>query len=287
MRSAVKQPLDFMWGYKLDNRRFCLLINNFLISSKKKVSWQKKWITNPTNLTELILQSFSTKLFPPSHLLVSFLFVFYLDVWHTCPVWPPTLPWWHHDDIIRGSLGLDEDPQETRATSSETGCRKNEWNVPLINEQEWERRRSIEHSNTHRRIYTLEFWSQRRERIRTAPGLGLSFSSSSPRLLSSSSALFTSLCSLFSSLLVTRYFNISYFNHFNFNLVFSGGLAWIEISVLSRARVHLIGLVRNETFITCQQKLAVWFSQRAPRHHADQRYRCFERSEGERRDWST
>lgn len=203
------------------------------------------------------------------------------------PVWPPTLPWWHHDDIIRGSLGLDEDPQETRATSSETGCRKNEWNVPLINEQEWERRRSIEHSNTHRRIYTLEFWSQRRERIRTAPGLGLSFSSSSPRLLSSCSALFTSLCSLFSSLVVTRYFNISYFNHFNFNLVFSGGLAWIEISLLSRARVHLIGLVRNETFITCQQKLAVWFSQRAPRHHADQRYRCFERSEGERRDWST
>lgn len=159
--------------------------------------------------------------------------------------------------------------------------------VRLINEQEGERRRSIEHSNTRRRIYTLEFWSQRRERIRTAPGLGLSFSSSSPRLLSSSSALFTSLCSLFSSLVVTRYFNISYFNHFNFNLVFSGGLAWIEISVLSRARVHLIGLVRNETFITCQQKLAVWFSQRAPRHHADQRYRCFERSEGERRDWST
>lgn len=162
--------------------------------------------------------------------------------------------------------------------SVETGCRKNWWNVPLINKQEGERRRSIEHSNTHRRIYTLEFWSDvNASEQRRASGWAFLL------LLSLSSALFTSLCSLFSSLLVTWHFNISYFNHFNFNLVFSGGLAWVEISLLSRARVHLIGLVRNETFITCQQKLTVWFSQRAPRHDGDERYRCFESSEGERR----
>lgn len=79
------------------------------------------------------------------------------------PVWPPTWPWWHHDDIIRGSLVLDEDPQETRATSSETGCCKiwersfNKRARMRKKTQHW----TLEHTQTylHTRVLITEMWT--------------------------------------------------------------------------------------------------------------------------------